>query len=168
MFLLILICILLIVCLVILLFKIREKRYTKFLEHNSVVLNKLENINAKYDFYNQIYNFDEEYVYDNENFYENISCEDFLIYQLQFKKLNIENEIKKIDKNKLNYDLYCEDISKIDEFGEFFKTNDKLSRNYLLKLELKLFRKNVYNKIVFTRKMMTKGKLFGLKQVYEH
>jgi hypothetical protein len=46
----------------------------------------------------------EKKVYDNEQFYDNISCEDYLIYQLQFKKYDIEKELKYIAYNKENYE----------------------------------------------------------------
>lgn len=135
-----------IICSIIALIKIREifisvrkKKYVEFLIYNSISLKNLDEINTKYDFYTNVNNFDKSHVYDNENFYDCISCEDYLIYQLQYKKFDIEKEIKHVDYNKSKYELYCKEISNIKEFGKYLNTNSKLNREYLLTIEKALF-----------------------------
>lgn len=130
------------------LLKKRKEEHIKFLLENSVTIKKLLEINNKYKFFEEINSFDEEHVYDNEIYYEMISCEDYLIYQLQFNKFDVEKEIKKIKNNLENYKSYSQEILQIDTFGKFDQINDKLNQKYLLKLEKKYFNKNNKNPIV--------------------
>ena len=108
----------------------RDKQYVKFVKKNSILLQKLSDLNQACNFYESDYNCNEEHIYDNENFYDNISCEDYLIYQLQFKKYDIESEIKKIKYNKQKYGKYCEDVLKICEFGNFQKDFNFFAKNF--------------------------------------
>lgn len=97
---------LLIICLLVIstyyAFLVIRKKYLDFLSNNSLALKALREVNAKYTFlyYN---NYDQEHIYDNENFYNTISCEDFLIYQLQFVKEDFMHDMEneKINKQKL-------------------------------------------------------------------
>ena len=123
--------------------KFRYNKYVKYLNNNSISLKNLLVINNEFSFYTNIRNFDESHTYDNSISYNNISCEDFLIYQLQYKKYDIEKEIQKVNINKINYDKYCTKISKIKNFGEYVENDPKLNKSYLLKIEKKLFSKNL-------------------------
>lgn len=58
-----------------------QKKYNDFVLQNSIRLKQLEDINSCYNFYPDI-NFDQTHKYDNETFYNEISCQDYLIYQL--------------------------------------------------------------------------------------
>ncbi len=122
--------------------RIRQSKYIDFLTENSIVLEKLEKINADYKFYEDIKSFDDEHTYDNENFYENISCRDYLIYQLQFSQREVEKAIKCVDYNKSLYDKYCQEISGITGFGEYKHDAIKMNKKYLSKVEKSLFDKN--------------------------
>ena len=68
---------LLIICLLVIstyyAFLVIRKKYLDFLSNNSLALKALREVNAKYTFlyYN---NYDQEHTYDNENFYNTISC----------------------------------------------------------------------------------------------
>lgn len=146
---LILIGLILIICLSIVFLKIRKKKYEKYLLENSIALKELLIINNKYNFYNNVNNFNESHIYDNENFYNNISCEDYLIYQLQYKKYDIEKGIKYISYNKEKYILYSNEISKINEFGRYVNINNKLNHHYLLTIEKELFNKNKLNPLTY-------------------
>ena len=128
-------------------FVARKKKYYKFLINNSCAIKNLLNLNSEYKFYN-ILNLDETHTYDNEIFYNNISCEDYLIYQLQFKMQKVENQIKFANYNKSNYFLYCQKILKIDNMGEYLNLNTTLKRNILLKYERRLFEKNKLKPII--------------------
>ncbi len=110
---------------------------------NSIAIKNLIDNNNKYNFYNSSKNFNERHVYDNENFYEGISCEDYLIYQLQYKKYDVEKEINNFNYNKEKYKSYCKEISEISEFGKYVEENNKLNKNYLLKIEKELFNQMV-------------------------
>ncbi len=124
---------------VILLIKIRNKKYINYLYDNSIVIKKLLDINKKYNFHNEFSNFNQSHVYDNEIFYNSISCEDYLIYQLQFIKYDVEKEIDKIKENNFSFKKYCDDVSTIKEFGQYTQESCRLNKKYLLQLEKKLF-----------------------------
>lgn len=66
-------------------------RYTRIVRKNSCALKKLEKINGSYRF-SDCENLDEEHTYDNSAFFDTISCEDYLIYQLQFQQYRILRE----------------------------------------------------------------------------
>lgn len=120
---------------------LRDRKYKRFLLNNSIALKRLFEINSKYEFYN-VANCNEVHTYDNEIFYNNISCEDYLIYQLQFKKSIVENQISRVNINKNNYFLYCQEISNIDKVGKYTNLHKSLNRKKLLSYEIKLFKKN--------------------------
>ena len=70
---------------------IRENRYTRIVRKNSCALKKLEKINGSYRF-SDCEKLDEEHTYDNSAFFDTISYEDYLIYQLQFQQYRILRE----------------------------------------------------------------------------
>lgn len=72
----------------------RNKNYDEFIAANSVGLSVLNKINNRYSFYPYV-GYDQVHIYDNENFYDDISCEDYLIYQLQFIGGKVMEQIKK-------------------------------------------------------------------------
>ena len=98
--------------------KLRNIKYKDFILKSSIALNQLLEINDKYHFY-ECNNYDDSHVYDNNVFYNNISCEDYLIYQLQFKKYEVSKDIKNIDNNIVLYEAYYKEIDVIDSFGNF-------------------------------------------------
>jgi len=122
--------------------KIKKKKYIKFVLNNSIALKDLNIINNKYEFYKPSCTFDDSHVYDNEIFYNSISCEDYLIYQLQYKKHNVVKEMLNINSNKPKYTSYCEEINQIQQFGRYIKNSNNLNINYLLPLEKKIFEQN--------------------------
>lgn len=118
--------------------KLRKKKYTNFVLNYSIALKRLLAINDKYHFY-KCDNYDDSHTYDNNAYYNNISCEDYLIYQLQFKKHNVYKDIKNIDNNKTLYSRYCIEVDSIDSFGTFSNSTEKLNLKYLFSLEKKVF-----------------------------
>ena len=74
--------------------KVISEKHIRFLEQNSIALKKLKELNSQYDFYEDFANLDEFYTYDNERYFDNISCRDFLIYQLQSTKFEAEKNAK--------------------------------------------------------------------------
>ena len=114
-----------------------QKKCFEFLRHNSVAIKNLVEINKRYNFHtvNAKRNF--THTYDNEFSYNNITCQDFLIYQLQFQKYDIEWDIKLIYSNNKKYISYCSELSKL-RFGEFINESEKINKNHLLNLEKKI------------------------------
>ncbi len=119
-------------------FKLRNKKYKDFILKNSIALKQLLDINDKYHFY-ECKSYDDSHVYDNNDFYNNISCEDYLIYQLQFKKYEVSKDIKNIDNNIVLYDLYCKEIVAINSFGNFNSSTEKLNQKHLYSIEKEVF-----------------------------
>jgi len=138
----------LIILLVFAFFKIRHKKYIDFLKSNSIALNSLLKINKNYNFYVNVKSFGESHTYDNEIFYNIISCEDYLIYQLQFQKYAVEKEQEKISRNREEFKKYRMEISNINEFGRYTVTNNRLSKKNLLIIERKLFLKNILEPVI--------------------
>ena len=91
--------IILIVCLIVFLKK-RKIKHENFVLENSQVLSKLNKINKKYQF-NYVADEIYSHTYDNINFYNTISCKDYLIYQLQFTQNKVMNDIKLVNFNKI-------------------------------------------------------------------
>lgn len=78
---------------------INNFRYRKFVRSHSKAYKQLEEINKKYGF-KTIPNYDMQHSYDNENFYGDISCEDYLTYQLVFLQKKVSQSIKDVNYNK--------------------------------------------------------------------
>lgn len=123
-----------------------NKKYRNFLNANSEALEKLDLINKKYHFY-KIANYDMVHSYDNVNFYEDISCEDYLIYQLVAKQKSISKALKNTLENKNNYLLYIEETKAIT-LGIFKSELGKFKLNRLLTMEKKMFSKKVLTPVV--------------------
>ncbi len=120
-----------------------EKKYTAFIVQNSVALKKLKAINGHYRFYPYI-NFNQEYTYDNERYYETISCSDFLIYQLQYLEPKITTQIENIKGNKKRYQSYKDELNGL-QLGDFQAPIRRLKLNKLLKKEKSILEKNTYS-----------------------
>lgn len=116
-----------------------HKRYISFVSENSLCLRALKQINSEFTFFPFV-SFDYSHTYDNEKYYETISCEDFLIYQLQFQAANIMAQIKKVNQNKTEYAKYIDRISSL-QFGNFSGPDTAFKRKKLLEIEKKVFQK---------------------------
>lgn len=149
--------------------KIRKTKYKNFIIKNSVSIDKLLEINNKYDFeiINDGYY---EYKYDNDISFNNVSCSDYLIYQLQYDKKVIEEEIKKETINRNRIKKYLEEVDEINAFGTFNESIDKLNIKYLKKLEVEMFNESILSPKkeykVFIRLIHTdiNGKYLGRKE----
>lgn len=119
---------------------LRERKYKKFILENSVTLDKLRKVNDKYYFFDLV-NYDMSNTYDNQDFYNDISCRDYLTYQLQFKKKEISEQIFKAEKNRENYRKYRDEIKSINEIGTFRDDTRKLNKEKLIKTEKKICNK---------------------------
>ena len=118
-----------------------QKKCVNFVIQNSIALKKLTEINNRYVFY-PYKNFNQTHTYDNETFYNNISCADYLIYQLQYLSTQITDQATKVDRNRQKYQLYVDEVKSI-QLEQFQSPTGKLNLNYLCNIEKKLFSKSV-------------------------
>lgn len=115
---------------------IDRKRYTNFVSKNSLSLRALKELNRRFTFFPAT-NLDQSYTYDNGDFYETISCTDYLIYQLQFQAEKIFAEIKKLDRNRVEFQRYLRQIEAL-QFGKFSAPIGTLKEKKLLKFDKQL------------------------------
>lgn len=128
---------------ILLIYNSTQKKYKNFVIQNSIGLQQLNEINSNYKFFPYV-NFNQSYTYDNENFFDTISCTDYLIYQLQYIRKNLYIQIDKINKNKQRYSKYLNDITNHIEFGQFSSPIGRLNLNKLTKIEKELIKKHTY------------------------
>lgn len=119
-----------------------QKRYEDFVLKNSVCLKRIKEINGRYKFYPYV-NFDQAHTYDNSNFYDTVSCADYLIYQLQFIGKKVTDQIEKLNTNKTRYAQYLEKIKEISAFGEFEVPIGKLKPTKLREIEERIFKAQI-------------------------
>ncbi len=117
-----------------------EEKYIAFVTENSEAIANLVAMNQKFRF-NKATCFDCDHTYDNYNFYETISCEDYLIYFLQFKQWEIQKEIKLLEANKKEFERYQSEIEGIKVFGKYRANFEKYKKEKLLNAEKKIFLK---------------------------
>lgn len=122
------------------LWNIRERKYRDFVIKYSVAVRQLLVINKKYYFYTSK-DYDNQHIYDNEKFYNLISCEDFLIYRLQFIQNDVLKDIQNIRKNIDAYSNYAEEVNQITLHNQFVVSTEKMNLHYLLLCEQKIFDK---------------------------
>ncbi len=135
------ICSILVIAIIILaVYCIIQNRYKDFVLQNSVCLKQLNEVNSRYNFYPYV-SFDQSHTYDNKNFYNTISCEDYLIYQLQFIRKKIFDQIDKVNSNKRLYSSYKNEVKNINQFGKFDISTGKLKLDKLVGIEKKFIEK---------------------------
>lgn len=117
---------------------LKKRRYRKFLLQNSVCLERLNEINKRYTFYPPV-SFDQSHTYDNENFYNDVSCRDYLIYQLQYLQKKICGQIEKVDYNRALYESYRKEVAEIRVFSQYRTAPEKLKPDVLKRQEAQLF-----------------------------
>ena len=117
----------------------RRRKYRQFVLEHSIAIQKLFGVNYKYHFY-QGGHLEYTYQYDNLDFYNKISCQDYLIYQLQFIQRDILKRIENIQKNFDMYNKYIEEVNAIS-LHDFNVSAEGMNFNYLRIIEKKLFDK---------------------------
>ncbi len=128
----------LVVSLTIFLF-LRERQYKIFVERNSECLRELRKINSDFSFL-PCRNCNQAYTYDSENNYESVSCEDFLIYQLQYQARQITEQINNARRNKTEYNKYKHKVKTL-RLGVYSAPTQKLKPEKLLKIEKAICKK---------------------------
>mgnify|MGYP002516432288 FL=1 len=114
----------------IILFKIKKKY--KFVIENNLAILELFKLNKEYRFYN-IKNLDEKHIYDNQDMFNEISCYDYLVYQLQFKQKEAKEQIQLCEYNYSLYQKYIKRISDISLLENDYKVEIKKSKKDKLK-----------------------------------
>ena len=87
------------------LFSGKDKEYTNFVLEHSLAIKELKSINEQFEFSHVVISKISN-SYDNENFYETISPEDYLTYQLVYKKKEVVSEINKAESNSKLFQAY--------------------------------------------------------------
>lgn len=119
------------------------KKYEKFVFEHSISLQKLDEINSKYNF-NEIVEYCFTKEYDNENYYEMVSTEDYLIEQLQYEQNQIKKNISLTIENQNLFEEYKEEVEKVSSYGEFDVKPLKISK-LLLFIEKRFFNSHIKN-----------------------
>ena len=96
-------------------YKYIKNKCEKFVFEHSVAIKRLSQINHRYVF-ESIPNLDMKNSYDNENFYFDISPEDYLIYQLVYQKNAVISAMASAEKNGKLHLAYLEEVENIREF----------------------------------------------------
>lgn len=133
-------------------------KYSDFLSEHSLAIKKIKKVNEEYKFYEFKPRCYEE-NYDNENFYNEIACIDYLIYKLQFDKREVLDEINKTHYNKTHYNAYLEEVNKIKTFGLYSDIPGNLRQEKLLKYEEIMFDEKIQR---ITPTYMIKVKLINI------
>ena len=123
----------------------KRKTYTKFVLNNSVALQKIKDINNEYKFNDLPQVIFYNNTYDNKDFYDLISCEDYLIYNFQDEQYELQKVIKQQEYNVNAYKKYMHEIDKINEFGKFAEDTNKLKISELIKVEKTIFKEKILN-----------------------
>lgn len=117
-------------------------KYRKFVLEHSVALKQLNEINKHYQF-KSIPNFDMEHSYDNEDFYGDISCQDYLTYQLVYIQKKVNAALKDTLDNKTLFDKYKKEIKETCVMDQYDTPNLLKNRNRLIRFENNLFGRQV-------------------------
>ena len=119
-----------------------KKRYISFIEEHSIALRKIKEINSRYHF-KEVKNFDMNHSYDNLNMYNDISCKDYLVYQLVYLQKQVKEAIKDASFNKDNFDKYTNEIKESVTFNTYdtneLPKNLKRLNKYERKINLIIF-----------------------------
>lgn len=119
-----------------------NSKYKNFVINHSVALKQLNEINIEYRF-KVIPNFNMKHSYDNEIFYHDISCQDYLTYQLVYNQKKVNLAIKDTIENKNIYENYLAKIKEKCLMGKFDNNDLPKNRNKLLKIEDSFFKQNI-------------------------
>lgn len=84
-----------------------------------------------------------EHSYDNENFYGDISCQDYLTYQLVYIQNIVNAALKDTLDNKTLFDKYKKEIKETCVMDQYDTRNLLKNRNRLIRFENNLFGRHV-------------------------
>ena len=116
----------------------KKKKYTSFVLEHSLCLRSLEEINKKYSF-NIIPDMDLSHSYDNVDFWSEISCKDYLTYQLVYIRKQVAEAANATIDNKILFKKYLEEIKEKCKAHEYDVPVELKNSRYLSKIEINLF-----------------------------
>lgn len=119
--------------------KARDVEYETFVKEHSLAIRSLNTINKKYSF-KEIKPFDMGHSYDNENFYNEISPEDYLTYELVYIGKKVTEAINDSRNNKKLFDVYTAEVGNLCERKRFDTTELLKDTNKLHFTEERIFR----------------------------
>ena len=119
-----------------------DSKYEEFVMRNSVALQKLVAVNKKYNFHT-IQNHNMRHSYDNEDFYPEITCKDYLIYELVDKKDEVLKSIYNVLNNRGLLKQYNVDVDSIRQFGEYQEDIGNLKLDKLIEIEENAFEERI-------------------------
>jgi hypothetical protein len=119
-----------------------QKKYKNFVLKNSRAIKKLEEINSKYSF-NNIERFNLRYLYDNVDFFNEISCQDFLVYELQFIQKKVNKALVDTLENQKIFKAYSDEIKESCVFNEYGDVKPLANKKRLSKFEQSFFENNI-------------------------
>lgn len=115
-------------------------KYIDFINEHSLSLKKLKEINKRYVFKK----IDEMYfsnTYDNGDFYNEISCKDYLTYVLVDEKFEVERKLKDSLSNLGVYNLYLKEIKEKCILNAYDVEITLKNKDKLIKTEKEMFEK---------------------------
>lgn len=119
-----------------------RQHYKNFVLKNSNAIKKIEEINRKY-FFNDVEKFNLHYMYDNIHFFNDISCQDFLVYQLVFIQKEVNRALKDTLQNRNMFKTYSKEIKENCIWNEYGNIKPLSNKKLLSKLEQSLFKKKI-------------------------
>ena len=168
--------ILIIVFLIVFLIK-RKRWYVQFVLDHSIAIRRLDDINNRYKF-KCVSNYIFKNSYDNERYYDVISCKDYLTYELVYCKNDVLKAIDDASYNKEIFERYTDEINKRCKLNDFDISRLPLNKKFLIKIENKLFNKriqkptlkfSIFVKITLTNingyYIKSKRAVFGVKEI---
>ena len=114
------------------------KRYEKHILEHSIAIKNLKAINEKYVF-EEVPNLDFYNSYDNVNFYNDISAQDYLTYQLVYKQVDALRAIAAAKKNAEIFTNYHQETARIAVYGKYTADEPVLFQKLYEKIERKHF-----------------------------
>ena len=123
-------------------FFIIKNKYKNFVEMHSKALKQLKKINDNYSL-KSIKNIDMEYSYDNEKVYGDISCKDYLIYELVNHQKQVSVSLKDSLNNKNLYEQYMREVNNTLIYNQYDTLVKYKNINRLNRLEKEIIEKNL-------------------------
>ena len=120
----------------------RKRWYVQFVLDHSVAIRRLDDINNRYKF-KCVSNYIFRNSYDNERYYDLISCKDYLTYELVYCKDAVLKAINDVFNNKEIFERYTDEIDKRCKLNDFDIPRLPLNKKLLIKIENKLFNKRI-------------------------
>lgn len=165
---------------VLIVFLVSNSKHKNFAITNSEAINQLKEINKKYQFL-PIKKFEYRNTYDNIDFYDAISCKDYLIYQLQFKQKDAWKEIEKSKSNRELLNQYSREIADSHlVYGKFNGDASSYKMSKLIKYEKAEVKRITFSPVthfhakvtlvrtlINNRRMESKSKLFIEQEIID-